>query len=212
MATVKKIRALVGFSGAPDADVVTRGTAVQTKMTGNSNYPSPPVDLAILKTTIDSLSALMAEALDGSKKVIAQKNKQRGTVVEMLRLLARYVEMACNNDMAIFQTSGFEPASVTKASPEPLSEQIRRIDHGDNSGQLLVYVRTIRGATSYELRYAPAVNGGTPTSWATEVVTRVKAPVILTDLTPATTYVFQARALAKSGYTDWSDSVTFICT
>ena len=25
-------------------------------------------------------------------------------------------------------------------------------------------------------------------------------------------YAFQARALAKDGYSDWSDSVTFMCT
>ena len=212
MATVKNIRALIGFSNVADADVVQRGTAVQTNMTGNSNFPNPPVDLAVLKTNIDTFSALMVEALDGSKKVIAERKKQRATVVEMLRLLGRFVEVASKNDMAIFQTSGFEAASTVRAPVAPLSEKIRKIDHGDNSGQMLVWVRSIRGATSYELRYAPAVNGGLPSSWASEGVAGVKQPVILTGLTPGTTYVFQARALGKNGYTDWSDSVTFICT
>jgi hypothetical protein len=43
---VKRIRPLDGFSTASDATVVSRGTAVQTNMTGNSNFPNPPVDLA----------------------------------------------------------------------------------------------------------------------------------------------------------------------
>ena len=34
---------------------------LQTGMTGNSNFTTTPVDLAVLKTNIDSLSALMAE-------------------------------------------------------------------------------------------------------------------------------------------------------
>src|SRR5712692_6327111 len=35
---------LDGFSDASDADVVTRGTAVVTNMTGNPNSPNPPVE------------------------------------------------------------------------------------------------------------------------------------------------------------------------
>jgi hypothetical protein len=30
-------------------------------------------------------------------------------------------------------------------------------------------------------------------------------------LPPATTYAFQVGALGKLGYTDWSDSMTFVC-
>src|SRR5207244_9598225 len=40
----KVIRPLDGFSDASDADVVTRGTAVVTNMTGNPNFPNPPVE------------------------------------------------------------------------------------------------------------------------------------------------------------------------
>ena len=105
----KVIRPLDGFSNAPDADVVTRGTAVITNMTGNPNFLNPPVDLAVVKADIGKLSGLMADALDRSKKIIAEKNKQRATVIKELSLLGRYVEVSCKND--IFKSSGFEPAS-----------------------------------------------------------------------------------------------------
>ncbi len=90
--TVKLIKPLDGFANVSDADVILRVSAVQTAMAGNANYPSPPVDLAVLKTNIDAFVALVAQSADGSKKVIAQKNKQRATVVEMVRMLGRYVE------------------------------------------------------------------------------------------------------------------------
>jgi hypothetical protein len=83
MAKQTKIKALVGFAKATPNVVINRGTAVQTGLAGNANFPTPPVDLAVLKTNIDSLSALVSESLDGSKKVIAQKNKQREIVIEM---------------------------------------------------------------------------------------------------------------------------------
>ena len=212
MSTTKTIRPLDGFSNASDADVVSRGISVETNMTGNANYLNPPVDLAALKAGTDKLSALMADALDGSKKVIAEKNKQRAAVIKMLRLLGRYVEVTCKDDMAIFKSSGFEPASQTRAAPLPLSEKIRKVEHGANSGQIVVWIKSVPKASSYELRYGAGGTGGTPGTWITQLVTTVKTPATLSGLTPGTTYVFQARALAKDGYTDWSDSVTFMCT
>ena len=209
----KLIKPLDGFVNVSDADVITRINAVQTAMAGNANYPNPPVDLAVLKTNIDAFVALVAQAADGSKKVIAQKNKQRATVVEMVRLLGRYVEGVSKGDMSIFQTSGFQPASTTKATAQPLSEKIRKIGRGPNSGQAKVWVRSLRGALSYIVRYGPFVNGAAPTTWTEQPVGLVKAPVLITGLTPATSYVFQARAVTKNNtYTDWSDSLTFIVT
>jgi hypothetical protein len=210
MAT-QKIKALDGFSKANDNDVINRGIAVQTGMNGNPNFPTPPVDLAVLKTNIDSLSTFVSESLDGSKKVIAQKNKQRDTVTEMLRLLARYVEVACKNDMAIFQSSGFEAASTTKVRAQALSETVRSIEHGANSGQLIVRIKGIPKALTHEFRYTVLANG-VPGTWTTIMVSSTRAPLALSSLNPGSTYAFQVRALNKDGYTDWSDSVTFMCT
>jgi hypothetical protein len=212
MSKVKKIKPLDGFSNVLDGDVVSRGTNVQTNMTGNPNFPTPPVDLAALKTNIDSFSALIAEGLDGSKKVIAEKNKQRETVINMLRALARYVELNCNNDMAIFQTSGFQPASTTKAQTPPLSEKIRKIEHGANSGQIVVWLKAVLQAFSYEVRYAAAGADGTLGAWTTQAAATVRPPATIIGLTPGTAYAFQARWLGKSGHCDWSDSIIFICT
>jgi hypothetical protein len=95
------------------------------------------VDLTAFKTAIDSLNALIAQATaDGGKKAIADKNHQRTTVVQMLRLLARYVEVTSKSDLSVFQTSGFQAASNTKVKGQPLSEKIRKIERGSNSGQV----------------------------------------------------------------------------
>jgi len=214
MSQTKVIKPFEAYGGLPAVDVVTRGTAVVTQMTGNSNFRNPPVDLVGLKADIDVLSALMAESLDGSKKVIAERKKQKEVIVMKLRLLGRYVEVTCKNDMAIFMSSGFEPASGSKAQPQGLSQNIRSLDHGANSGEITVRLKAIANASSYELRYAAAGvdNGGTALTWMTEAVTRVKTPVTVTGLRSATTYAFQVRSLGKSGYSDWSDSATLMCT
>ena len=209
---VVKLIPLEGYTAMSDPDVVHRGTAVQTGLTGNSNFPNLPVDLAALKTNIDSFSALIAEALDGSKKVIAQKNKQREAVVNMLLVLGRFVQVHSGNDKAIFTSSGFVPASTTKARPSPLPlPVIRSAYQGAISGEIVVQIEAIPRALHYDIRYGVQVNGAAPSSWTIQVATKVKPPVGIQGLTPGVVYAFQVRALGKVGYTDWTDSATCMC-
>ena len=203
------IKPLEGWNGMSDTDIVVRGTAIQTGLTGNSKFPNPPVDLAALKTDIDTLSALMAEALDGSKKVIAQKNKQREAVIKKLRLLGRYVEVTSDGDMTTLTTSGFQAASTAKAPPAPLPlPVIRSVEPGAVSGEIVVQVQRVKGAKSYEIRYGAVANGAPPSSWTSKAIPGVKPPAGISGLTPGTLYAFQVRALGKLGWTDWTDSTT----
>jgi hypothetical protein len=207
----KIIRPLENYSATSDQDVVKVSNAVVSGMTGNSHFTTPPVDLPALKTDTDKLNALISEATDGSKKVISEKNKQRVVVIKKLKLLGRYVEIMSDNDPAIFNTSGFPAASTTRTPPQPLPMPvIRKITHGI-AGQLLVAVKGHRKAKSYELRYAPIVNG-VPTNWITIGVPNVKSAIPVNGLTPGTTYAFQARALGPLGHTDYTDSATFMAT
>jgi hypothetical protein len=181
---VKPIKPLENYTGAADGELVARATHIQTNMTGNANFTNPPIDLEVFKTDIDTFSALLAEAQDGSNKIIVEKNRQRDLVMRKLRLLGRYVEFTCQNDMAIFKSSGFIPAVTTRTPSQGLSQNIRRIDHGVNSGQIVLQLKAVPKALSYELHYAAAVNGTAAPSWTTELVTGVRTPVTLNGLTP----------------------------
>src|SRR5215471_4257119 len=90
------IKPIENYNSASDDEIVSRSTAVLKGMTGNTHFTTPPIDLTSFKTNIDSFSALIGEARDGSKKVIAEKNKQRHIVIDMLKLLARHVEVLSN--------------------------------------------------------------------------------------------------------------------
>ncbi len=52
-----------------------------------------------------------------------------------LRQLANYVEHNCKDDMTTFLKSGFPPVTTIRTPVKPLSESIRNIVPGDNSGQ-----------------------------------------------------------------------------
>jgi hypothetical protein len=208
---VKQIRPSLGFTKLSDADLLARANAVHAGMARNPAYPNSPVDLATFKAAINNYAAAITAALDGSKKAIADREKQRDQLIAMLRQLGHYVEAACNDDMTVLLSSGFEAASWTRTPPQPLAQpSIVRVDQG-NTGQLLVNIKTVPRARSYELRYAALENGGTPGAWTTTILVAAKQAAPIHNLTPGTIYSFQVRAINKLGYTDWSVPVSRMC-
>jgi Fibronectin type III domain len=212
MAKLTQITAIFGTAKVSDELFLGRLNAVYTGTNGNAAYPNPPIDMTAFKADIDAYSALITQALDGSKKVISEKKKKRQALAKSYRLLGRYVEIMCKNDMPTFLSSGFQAASTTRTPAQPLPPaSILKVDHG-NSGELLVTMKSLPRARSYDVRYAPVpAGGGTPATWTTETFASAKIAVPINGLTPGTNYAFQVRAFGKLGYTDWSESFTRVC-
>jgi len=207
----KKIKASLGFGKLLDPDLLKRLYAIRDALTDNKAFPTPTVDMASFKTAIDTFSALMTDALDGGKKAISAARKQRELVIKMATQLGHYVEAACNNDLAIFNTGGFTANSNTRTPPQPLKgASFKWVDRGHNTGEVRVRVTTIPGAVAYDVRYAVLNKDGTVGTWTSLTLPGPKTATF-SNLTPGTTYSFQVRALGKLGYSDWSDSTNFIC-
>src|SRR5262249_53966758 len=133
-----QITAKLGYTKVSDETFLSRLNAAYAGTSDNPAYPNPPLDMKVFKADIDSYSGLITQALDGSKKAITEKKNKREALADSLRLLGRYVEIMCKNDMATFLSSGFEAASTTRTPAQPLPPaSILKIEHG-NSGELLV--------------------------------------------------------------------------
>ena len=217
MSTKKQhpIKAQLNFRKLTPEVLLSTSTHIFTEIYNDTHYtppqaPAPPVDAATLKSANDSLAAAIAGAVDGGKKAIAQRKAQKEVVVKLLTQLGHYAEANCKEDMTIFLSSGFTAKSSTRTNTPPASESIRKIEPGPNSGQTLVSLMTYPAAAGYEVRSAPVAAGGVPGTWTIQAIGKIiKSPSLISGLTPATTYVFQARAMKKNGgYSDWSDSVT----
>ena len=205
------IRVLLDLTRTTAADFLARANAVYAGLNLNPAYPDPPVSMPVLRTAIDEYSAAVTAALDGGAKAKAQRNTLGETLRRMLRKLAHYVEANCNDDMTTFLSSGFQAVTAARTRTQPVSESIRKIEPGPTSGQVLVALVAVPGAVSYELRWAQVASGGSPGEWTSQPIATVRRSPV-TSLTPGATYAFQARALTPSGLTNWSDSVTRICT
>jgi hypothetical protein len=209
--TQKPIKAIINFRRMGPEVVVPTSEAIQAHFNNNPDATAPlPVDMATLKSATDLLLAKIAAAADGGKTAVAAKNAQKEIVVGLLEQLAHYAEVNCKGNIATFLSFGFRPKASTKNKTAPVSQSIRKIEAGKNSGQFTLTVMPLPGAGSYEVQSAPLDAGGVPGSWTSKVFTSVKTPVLITGLNPGTTYAFRVRAVTKTGHSDWSESVTRI--
>ena len=208
MAT-KLIKAALGFTQARPEEVLATGYNVLKNLIGNVNFTNVPVDLNVLKTTLDAFSISIGEAKDGGRKAILLRNQQGEDIVRMLRALASYVDIHCKDDMNIFLTSGFQPRSYSRSAPQALDQpMITDVEQGP-SGTLLAWIMRVRRARTYEFRFGAVGSGGaTPTSWSTQTVANARSAATIGGLTPGTTYAIQVRAYGQLGDTEWSNSAT----
>ena len=209
--TANKIKAKLAFHNVSDADAQQQFITVLQGLKNNPAFTNTPVDMATYEKGVDSFGTLLTDAQDGGKRAISAKDKQRVAVIKMYTDLGHYVESACNDDPATFNTSGFIAVVRTKTASAPLEgSKFQWIDRGPNSGEIAVKIAALIGAIAYELRYTLVANGVASGSPTTLTLTSPHK-LMLTGLTPAGTYQFQVRALGKLGFNDWSTPMTFIC-
>jgi hypothetical protein len=205
----ERIKAFLGFMKLAPLALLQRARKIYAGMKGNPAFPKPTVPMEELAAQIETYSSLIVEASDGSRKAIAQRDAQGAVLIDMLRLLAAYVEFICGDDRETFLSSGCEPAPNTRAKKPPLSESIRNIRYGKNSGELDFRFVAVPGADSYEVQWARRSDDGTALDdWKTQPFGKTKGYITIGGLTPGTFYLFRVRALIGKVFTDWSDPVT----
>jgi hypothetical protein len=211
MATKKLpiIRVSTKYNSLNHNDFHARLVAVLKGTFDNSKIPEPlPVDKPTFEAGVQRYADLIGAALDGSKKIIAELDKQRTTMAMYLRLLAHHVETVSAGNMDVVVSSGFEPKSTTRSS-QPLDQPtIKVVDQG-TSGELLVNITPVKRARSYEIRYG--IPSAPVSAWAVKAVPVAKQPVSIDGLTAATLYSFQVRAFGTLGFTDWSAAYNRMC-
>lgn len=168
--------------------------------------------MASLAGQVDTFGALIAEAMDGSRKVISERDRQGAALKSMLKLLAGYVQLVAESETT-FVSSGFKLASTTRKQPPPRNEGIRKIVFGDVSGTFKLKAVDVPGASSYQLRFAVRQIDRSPLGdeWTVKQFSDTRKFLLITGLKPGTFYILQVRALIGEEFTDWSDSITQMC-
>ena len=126
------IRVATNFGRLSDTELDNFAQGVIDALTGNATYPTPPVTLANLQAAVDDYTAKMAAAQTGGVADTAAKNNSRNTLEEMLRKVAAYVQMMCNEDPVLLLSSGFQMQSTNRTST-PLEKPIEGLSPGPHT-------------------------------------------------------------------------------
>ena len=93
------LRVSLGFTKLSDPHLATFGQRVVDQLTANPTYPTPPVALATVTTTVDDFRSAIVEAGMGGPMATAAKNALRDTLLDQLRKTAAYVQICANSDL-----------------------------------------------------------------------------------------------------------------
>ncbi len=179
----------LGFAKLPDTELDNFAQTIINELTGNAAYPTPPVTLANLQTARDDFTTKIATAQMGGPMDTAAKNDSRQTLLGMLRKVAGYVQINCNDDMAVLLSSGFQAMSTNRASVPLDQPQDLNVNNG-NTGELIASVKPLANSSMYECR--AKADGG---DWLPSVFSGDSQHIVIDGLTPGTMYTVEVRAL-----------------
>jgi hypothetical protein len=200
-------RTSLAFSRLSDAELVTFTENVIASLTGNAAFPTPLVSIADITAALGTFNTKLAAAADGGKQATAEKNDAREALDNLLRQEAAYVQSIAGNDLATLLSSGFDATSSNRTRV-PLNKPVVDGILNEMSTQLTVRLQPVDNARAYEVRMSYGPNG-----WQAAGVFTQARRIVLSDLTPGTTYTVQARAVGgTTGYSDWSDPVSHMAT
>jgi hypothetical protein len=193
----------LAFAGLPDTDLDDFTQNVITKFGSGPLAAGSPVTVADLTTANGKFHTAIAATINGGQADTAAKDNARDVVEDMLRQIALYVQGKNNGDTTVVLNAGFSPASTNRAQSQLDTPTIIAITN-EMSGQLVVRASSVDNAKAYQARLTvgtnPPIDGG--------VFTQARR-IVLTNLTPGTTYAVEIRAVGGStGYSDWSDPVS----
>ena len=188
-----QLRVSLGFAKLPDKELDNFTKTIKDQMTGNATYPTPPVRK--YQTPRRAVRPIQRPRTISGRSCWA-------CCVKSLP----YVQINCNNDMAVLLSSGFQAAS-TNRTQSPLDQPIELVMEKGVSSQLAASVKPVKNTSLYEGR----IKGATG-DWLPSVFTGNSQHIEFNGLTPGQNYTAQVRALGGSnGQSDWSDPSTHMC-
>jgi hypothetical protein len=195
--------AITWLTRVSDADLATGCNTVLKMMADNiAIYPTPTPSLAAVQSALDDFTAGMAAAADGGRALTAQKNNRRRGLVDLMRQLASYVQVACKNDLANLILSGFPTHKPVRSPVGELPAPVNvTLTLGTRSGELDAGVNPVPGVLTYNWTL-------TSDEAAPQTAQSSAASFTFAGLTPGVIYTVTANAVGTAGPSDWSQSAS----
>ena len=181
---------------------IAKAELIITRMTGNTNYPSPNPDLAALQALVTELKALWEAAETRDRTKIAEMRAKELELDAMLREMRNHVQDVSKGDEVKILSAGFEVAN----DPEPIGTlpppQNVVARFGSHDGEIDIRWGGVYGSKVYILQLS--ANPVDESSWE-QISLQSAVRFTVTGLTSGTQYWFRVQAIGAAGASQWSD-------
>lgn len=155
--------------------------------------------------------AAFSAAADGDPEKAKRLKAARQKLDRKFSIFFTMVRHAAVEHPELLDAFGVSPAKVRKPTTTVLtSPDTPRAQHGQNSGEMSLKTKPVKGAKSYDISCCigdPSVEA----NWR-HCGTGTKAMhLLVTGLIPGTVYWFRVRAVGANGYGPWSQIVSLMC-
>jgi hypothetical protein len=146
-------------------------------------------------------------AAQGGKADTAAKIEARDAMVSALRQTAAYVQtLAPTLTLSQILSSGFDVVN-TNTTQSPLDQPVFSLDNSMTT-QLAVLLSAVTNAKAYQVQFATGAS-----AWQEAGIYPNTKGIMLTNLTPGTTYNVRVRAVGGSTqYSPWSATMSLMAT
>lgn len=198
------IHVSLGFAQLTDGDLNSFAAGAVNGLTGNASFPTPPVSTPALGTAQKAFESALAAASSGGLQQTVIKDVSYDALINLLRQEALYVQQQANGDQAKILSAGFQVAAAGHNPQAPMPKAVIAQILNEASGQLVMRLQPIANAHAYEVQISTA-----PNAWQPAGIYSQARRIVISNLTPGTTYTVRVRAIGGSnGSGDWSDPVS----
>ena len=199
----------LGFKTFKDAGLIPFSQGVHDDLLANAvKFPTLPVALPAFQTAITDFTIKLDLAHKGSVAQTQAKNAARDALIHMLAQLAAYVESIALGDPAVIHLGGFDDMAHGHAPQSTLVKP--EITKALSPAATKVQLRCKKQTNVRGVRAQFRTNGG---AWQEGGMFNSTRAVVVENLASAVVHEFRVQYLGGStNTTEWSDTVTHLCT
>lgn len=178
---------------------------VTKSLTGNANYPNPPVSLADMATLGNDLEAAIHAGMQGG---LAERERRNALVEQAKAVLTKtgnYVRAEANGDRVKLSTSGFGMARIPETVGLPLVPMMKSAMATARSGEVDIRWSFEKGSSSHRLMKC-LKDPATDPEWV-EVIITTRTRHLVTGLAPLQNIWFAVSAMGPGGETALSEPI-----
>ncbi len=198
-----KMRTSRLYTRFPDVDLSSFTGGVIAGLTGNPDLPTPPEIPADLQTKKQAFDNAIIAAAGGGPLQTALKDAARAVLIAAVDKDASYVDINCNEDLAILLSAGFEAVSTNRSQQVLHAPVIVAALNGPQQGQIRLRVKGDPNRRAIQGRIK-AMGG----EFGPVVSFRTAREIVFGGLAAGTIYIMELIGLGGStGQSDWSEPV-----